>query len=94
MSNSPIDRFKEPAAIEMLASLEHARWSHWQEYLHNQCIANPDGSLTIPAPLVDRWTKQIKTPYASLSSEEKESDREQIRPFIDALDRILQQPHP
>lgn len=71
--------------IEMLADLEHRRWSHWQKYLHSCCIKNDDGSLTIPKDKVARWENQIKTKYDALTEQEKESDRHQAKKTIDAI---------
>lgn len=68
--------------IEELADVEHERWSHWQRYLHSKCERAHDGSLVIPAHLVDRWESQMNTPYSALSEEEKESDREQVRRYL------------
>jgi len=79
----------QESLIDSLAAIEHDRWSHWQEYLHAQCRPNDDGSLTIPADLVARWTKQMSTPYASLSPGEKESDREQVRRYIPVIESAL-----
>lgn len=77
--------------LEELAALEHERWSHWQRFLHDQCSRGEDDSLTIPAELVARWTRQTNTPYEKLSEQEKESDREQVRRYlstiVDALTR-------
>lgn len=75
--------------LEALAALEHGRWSHWQRYLHSKCIPGDDGSLTIPADLVARWTTQISTPYADLSEPEKESDRDQVRQALALIDGAL-----
>ena len=50
--------------IEKLADIEHERWSHWQRYVHDKASKQPDGSLLIPAELVERWERQIETPYA------------------------------
>ena len=68
--------------VERLARIEHERWSHWQRYVHDQAKRMPDGSLIIPGDLVDRWEKQISTPYDELSSSEKDSDREQVRRYL------------
>ena len=73
---------QSPGLIEELASVEHERWSHWQRYLHQQCVPGADGSLTIPADLVRRWTTQMNTPYAQLSEKEKDSDREQVQRYL------------
>ncbi len=68
--------------IERLADVEHERWSHWQRYMHAKCERTDDGSLLIPAHLVERWEAQMNTPYAELSEKEKESDREQVRRYL------------
>ena len=75
--------------LEVIAAVAHERWSHWQRFLHAQCIENPDGSLTIPADDVVRWTRQMQTRYSDLTEAEKESDRQQAREYIDALRRTL-----
>ena len=76
-------------AIERLAEVEHTRWAHWQNYLHDQCQKREDGALIIPAELVSGWERQIRTPYAELSPEEHESDREQVRLFLPTLISIF-----
>ena len=60
---------------ERLADVQHAIWAHWTRWQFSVCQRNEDGSLTIPAPLVERWTRQMDTPYADLSEREKDSDR-------------------
>jgi hypothetical protein len=67
---------------EQLAAIEHERWSHWQRYVHNNGVRQPDGSLLLPPDLVARWEKQIETKYADLANAEKESDREQVRKYL------------
>lgn len=92
---SPRDRIREvlesEQTVERLAAIEHERWAHWQQYVHDQCECQEDGSLVVPAELAARWRAQIETPYAELSEQEQESDREQVRRYlptvIDALTR-------
>ena len=89
-----LERLQSDWLVEQLAATEHERWSHWQSYLHEQCVQQPDGSLTIPPHLVDRWNSQFSTSYDNLSEEEKESDREQVRrylPIVLAAVQTLQQ---
>jgi Zn-dependent M32 family carboxypeptidase len=71
--------------IDDLANIEHARWSHWQKYLHNKCERLHDGSLVIPSDLVEQWQQQIDTPYQALSEAEKESDRDQVRKYLPTI---------
>lgn len=54
------------ALFEQLAKLEHEQWSHWAEHmLDNMTPEN-----------IEKWKRQIATPYADLTEEEKEKDRE------------------
>jgi hypothetical protein len=63
---------------EKLAEVAHdGIWAHWTRYQFSKCVQNADGSLTIPADLVERWARQANTPYTGLTEREKESDREQ-----------------
>lgn len=88
MSDAPIDPvapLHSEELIDVLAAIEHERWSHWQRYLHSQCDVGPDGSLTIPSEVASRWTEQMSTPYAELSEQEKESDRSQVRRYLPTI---------
>ena len=67
---------------EELAAIEHERWSDWQRYVHEKGVRLPDGSITLPPELVQRWERQMGTDYAHLSEAEKESDREQVRRYL------------
>lgn len=78
-------RPEEHQLVEALADIEHMRWAHWQRYLHDACIEQADGSLTIPVDLVKRWERQIRLRYADLDDSEKESDREQVRRYLPLL---------
>jgi hypothetical protein len=69
--------------IEELASIEHERWSRWQSYLH----AKIDHDGRLPTNLIERWTRQINTPYDQLTELEKQSDRDQVMKYIPFLDR-------
>jgi hypothetical protein len=71
--------------LEELSATEHERWCHWQRFVHGRCERQPDGSLLIPADLVQRWEEQINTPYSGLSEREKESDRDQVRRFLPVI---------
>ncbi len=68
--------------LELLAAIEHERWAHWQRYMHDKGKLQADGSLLLEAELVQRWERQIATPYSALSEAEKESDRDQVRRYL------------
>ena len=51
--------------LEKLAALEHKQWAHWTTYMLNNLTDEN----------INRWTRQIETPYEKLSDNEKEKDR-------------------
>lgn len=56
---------KKKRLREKLAELEHEQWAHWTGYmLDNLTDEN-----------IERWRRQIDTPYVELSKQEKKSDR-------------------
>ena len=71
--------------IDTLAAIEHERWSHWQKYLHSKCVANPDGTLTVPQSFAEKWAKQASTSYSDLSADEQKSDREQVQRYLPVI---------
>ena len=75
------------SCLEELASIEHARWAHWQKYLHSKGQRQADGSLLLPAELVHRWEVQTYTQYQDLSREEQQSDRDQVRRYLPLIAR-------
>jgi hypothetical protein len=60
---------------ESLAAYAHHAWAGWMQYMLGKCTYNPDGTMTIPADLVVRWTRQMNTLYGDLPEQEKQSDR-------------------
>lgn len=81
MTQNIEEKLKE--ITEKFAELEHIRWAKWQNYLHSFLTWNNDiQAWVLPHEKKDHWQTQINTPYAMLSEKEKESDREQVRPYI------------
>lgn len=86
---------------EALAAYAHEAWAHWMRYLFSKCINGPADSKTpiggtrpqvIPVASVERWQRQMDTPYAELSEAEKESDREQADKILKVLNYIREDP--
>jgi hypothetical protein len=75
--------------VETLADIEHRRWAHWQTYLHSKALRQPDGSLLIPADLVARWEKQMRTDYKDLDEGGKCSDRAQVAKYLPIIGAAL-----
>lgn len=74
--------------IEELADIEHQRWADWQRWVHDESIGHPDG-LIIPQDLVNRWERQINTPYSKLSEKEKQSDRNQVQRYLPTIKKLM-----
>lgn len=70
---------------EQLAALAHRQWSGWMHYLFSKGTFNEDGTWTMPVWAVERWQRQMKTPYSELSNDEKEQDRKEADRMIKIL---------
>jgi hypothetical protein len=86
MSNpTPQDSQARGALRQRLATIEHERWADWQTWCH-KIIRDHNPSPEIEHVL-ERWDRQIRTPYSALSLKEKESDMQQVDrywPLIEA----------
>ena len=70
---------------EALADYAHDAWSRWMTHLFKKSTSNKDGTVTIPKWAVDRWKRQINTPYNELSKSEKDSDRDEADKMLDTI---------
>lgn len=80
---------------ERLADLCHEQWSGWMRYLFSKGTFNKDGTWTMPAWAVERWQRQMNTPYSSLPElQERDSDRAEADRFLQLIeeDRKYGQP--
>lgn len=62
--------------LEKLAALEHEQWATWADYMLNNLTDEN----------VELWMRQIQTPYAQLSEQEKMSDRVWAHKVIELLE--------
>jgi len=82
------ERFVEP-----LAEYAHNAWGGWMQYLFSKGATHKSGAVIIPADLVERWKRQMQTPYGLLPEEEKLSDREEANKIIEVFAKgILEDP--
>jgi len=79
------DRAWQDGLRERLADLCHRQWSGWMEYLFSKGTFNDDGTWTMPAWAVKRWTAQMVATYEDLSPEEQNSDRKEADRFLALL---------
>lgn len=70
---------------EKLAEYAHEAWSRWMRYLFSKSTVNSDGSVTIPASLVKRWTRQMNTNYHMLPYSEQQSDILEADKMLDIM---------
>lgn len=68
----------EQELIEALADKEHASWARWMNYLFSKCVNTVEGDVVIPFAPAQRWVLQVETPYADLTEQEKQSDRDEV----------------
>ena len=59
---------------ELMASKVHDIWCNWISYVLS-CGIDHGGAVIIPKMLVERWTRQLNTPYEELPEKEKYSDK-------------------
>ena len=83
-----MDERSQEALIELLADYAHLTWAGWMQYMLGKCTHNDDGTMTIPAWAVTRWTRQMHTPYLQLPEEERELDRDEARRILGRM-RVL-----
>lgn len=81
-SSTPSEILNRQDVLDRLAEIEHERWAHWQRFVHDSCQEQEDGSLVIPAEVVQRWERQIATPYPDLTQAERDSDIEQVKRYL------------
>lgn len=82
----------EQVLIEKLADKEHASWARWMDYLFNQCDLERGKDhfrYIIPHELVERWKRQVGTPYAELTEREKQSDRDEVAHILPIIKQYV-----
>lgn len=75
---------------ERLAAYAHEAWSGWMRYMFGKGkfdIVEVEPGLgeqiwIMPSTQIQRWTRQMDTPYADLPEAEKESDREEAEKML------------
>jgi len=83
------------ALREELAKLAHDQWTGWMEYLFEKSdpqTFREDGAVVIPSWAVERWKRQMGTPYENLSEDEKDSDRKEADRVIYLLKQNTKAP--
>lgn len=93
---SIVRRLDGMAAREALAEYAHEAWAGWMKYLFSKCVTEPHQThieqemvCILPAWAVERWQRQMNTPYVDLPDDEKESDRLEADRILEILDRVL-----
>lgn len=84
-AEAALEAMRSDGMIQRLADQQHEIWSHWMRYLFSCCAPAGDGSMLIPVEKVERWQRQMQTPYGSLSEYEQGSDINQAMKIIAVL---------
>ena len=65
------------------------------EYLFDKCeLAEGGKGFLIPREFVNRWMRQMKTPYEELPENEKESDKIEADKLIELFTKELEEKKP
>lgn len=73
---------------EALAAYAHEAWSGWMRYMFSKCFSSAlAGDMVIPEQSVNRWMRQMATPYADLPESEKKSDREEADKMLAIMEK-------
>ncbi len=67
---------------ERLANLCHEQWSGWVKYMFSKGAFSENGTWTMPVEFVQRWYRQMNTPYSELLESERNSDRTEADKFL------------
>lgn len=89
----------EDALREALAEYAHESWAGWMKYLFERGQFEgrmvPFGAgekyvqvWTMPAWAVERWTRQMNTPYSDLPESEKNSDRDEADKMLAIMEGL------
>lgn len=68
-----------------LANYAHEAWRGWMRYLFELSKDSPNGEVVIPAPLVQRWTRQINTAYDHLPEAKRDSDLREADKMLEIM---------
>ena len=74
---------------EVVAAEMHAVWTHWMKYLQANVVWQEGVGWIIPEHFILRWQRQMRTPYAELPEEEKQSDRHQAQKVLAVIERVM-----
>ena len=67
------------------AEVAHDVWSCWMRYMFGFSTDNPDGSFKITAYQVDKWRRQMNTPFDQLTEKEQRSDYDVVKRYLAVL---------
>ena len=69
-----------------LAIYAHEAWSGWMKHMVSKSKVYKDGSVCIPADLMERWNRQMNTHYLFLPANEQKSDIDEAHKMITIFD--------
>jgi hypothetical protein len=70
---------------EALADLAHQQWSGWMRHMLDKCHDDEEGNVVIPRGYALALARQMGTPYAELTEEEKDADRAEADKFLELI---------
>lgn len=77
---------------EQVAYVCHELWSGWMKYLFSKGTMHRNKTWTMHREYVERWQRQMHTPYPGLLPDEQDSDRKEADKFLSLLDLLTPAP--
>jgi len=79
----------QEAIIEIMAALEHNRWSLWQKSLRDRGNTGDNGELVIPSDYAGQLRRMSSVTYDELTDGEKQFHRVSALEFLEAWNSTL-----
>lgn len=77
--------------VEILAEIEHERWSGWMKWVYQNGKWLEDDSFIITPSKANRWFTLTNVQYNDLDEATKEYDRIEVRKTLQAVEKFAAQ---
>ena len=74
--------------ISVLEYTEYMRRNRWSQYMLSLCQIN-DSKYIIPPEKANLWGAEMRTPYAELNENQKESDRREVNNILLEIQKYI-----
>lgn len=86
----PFMDLEESKIDEQIANRVFNTWAQWLKFIFSNGKFNTDGSFTIPAKYVSKWTAIMTKRYNDLTEKQKIPSKLVAEVYLDVLRKFLQ----